>query len=338
MAKGWRKAVIYVGLCAGLLPGCALFGLRHDQEGAVQQEQVCHLDEPEYLGPYPPVPREPPRHETTDAVRSVPTLQTNRQTHSSADEVQNTDSHPEQVQEKPAVVVPVAPPPSVVLKAAPQPEKKEPLLEALECFLKDQPQRALELLKGYQPSSQDIYISLLPVLAELTHKGVDQLSPEEVSAIHEELESLADHLRSRAKLVIDRMCLCRDIKGYGVYTRLPEGHVFRAGSRDEPGEPVQLYVELRNFSLAECPHGYITRLSSSVEICDEAGKQQWFHNFKEQEKPLIRQAPWHDCFGNYCFYVPFLPPGVYTLTVTIRDKTRPETPRVAHKSLTLRVG
>jgi hypothetical protein len=263
-------------------------------------------------------------------------------------EAQSADGHPDEPPPPPPPLDPPGPGPggTVVWQqgraaAADKQDKKEPLLEALDCFLREQPEKALALLKCYQQSSQDVYIRLLPVLAQLTHKGVDQLTPEEVSAIHEQLQGLAAELRPRARLVIDRVCFCEAIDGYGQYRALPEGHTFRAGG-DQPGELVKLYVELRNFALLPCPQGYLTRLSSSMQICDAAGKQWWEYRFKEQEArdgPLYKRAPWQDCFGCYRFHMPHLPPGDYTLTVTIRDLTRPEAPpRVARKSIPLRVG
>jgi hypothetical protein len=338
MTRRWWLATIRIGLFAGLLPGCALLGQRRDHDA----EEV--LRPPVYVGPYLD-PKEQPdlagrcylpdfEQPAQHHAEATPTSQhqADSAAEHSADEAQRAKPHPEPPPlDKPRVVYEAASP-----KAAPP--KQEPLLEALACFLKNQPQKALELLKGYQPSNQEVFLSLLPVLAELTHKGMDQLTPEEVSVIHEQLESLADRLRPRAQLLIPHMCLCKHIEGYGVYVPLPPNHVFRAGSGAEPGEPVQLYVELRNFSMAPCPQGYVTRLSSSVEICDAAGKQQWFHSFKDQEGPLVRKAPWHDCFGGYYFYMPVLPPGEYTLVVTIRDLTQPQTPRLARKSVKLRVG
>src|SRR5207248_1027603 len=90
---------------------------------------------------------------------------------------------------------------------------------------------------------------------------------------------------------IERTCFCEQIQGYGLYKVLPQAHAFRPRNGDQPGELVRLYVELRNFCLEPCAQGYRTRLSSTVEICDQEGKQQWFHSFKDQEGPLYRQTP-----------------------------------------------
>jgi hypothetical protein len=194
---------------------------------------------------------------------------------------------------------------------APAAPPREPLLQALECFLNNEPDRALDLLKKYNQSSQDVYICLLPVLAQLTHKGVDQLSREEVTALHEQLYGLLTSLRARARLVIDKACFCAHVQCYGVFQPLPGGHAFRARSSDQPGDQVQLYVELRNFCTERCPDGYLTRLSSSVELCDAAGQQVWYHAFTPEQR-LCRQSPWQDCCGNYRFTVPHVPPGTYT--------------------------
>jgi hypothetical protein len=360
--------MIAVGLCAGLMPGCALLGLRTTP--AAGRDKVARpgpqADGPDAAAPVKtragltsqksPLAISTPPDTSYHSVLEQPLLpgaddsspgdrKPSRPAEHADDEAQSADRVPREGPNVPAAPEPdlATQPPTVRYQAAPArpAEKKEPLLEALECFLKDRPDRALGLLKGYRQSSQDVYIALLPILAQLTHKGVDQLTPEEVSAIHEQLHGLAEQLRPRAPLVIDRMCCCERIKGFGQYRALQEDHAFRARSGDRPGDQVTLYVELRNFALQPCRQGYVTRLSSAVEIADAGGKQLWYHSFKDwedKEGPLYRQAAWNDCFGNYCFYMPHIPPGSYTLTLTIRDLTYPETPRVAHKAVALRVG
>jgi hypothetical protein len=354
-------ATICAGLCAVVVPGCALLPSgRATTTGA--KDDTTHLGpgqttasdtaagfvrpRPDHLpdgdplaifalaaSPYHPVPDHYLLPAAGAAQTAGPKPFTADHPHDEAQGAVGKEPSPAELRHE-------HPEPSVKFQPASLAEQKEPLLVALECFLKNQPEKALEVLKTYQHSSQDVYISLLPVLAQLTHKGVDQLSPEEASAIDEQMHGLAASLRSRAKLVIDKACFCEWIKSYGSYKALPEQYYFRPQTPEQQGEVVHLYVELRNFSMAPCPQGYLTRLSSSVEIRDPGpgGKQQWYYSFKEQEGPLYKQTPWHDCFGNYRFYMPRLPPGTYTLTITIRDLTRPEAPRVAKKSLELRVA
>jgi hypothetical protein len=229
--------------------------------------------------------------------------------------------------------------PTVVRRPGPTPpeEEKEPLVAAMNCFLRNQPEQALVYLKPYAPSSQELYIRLLPVFAELTRKSIEQLDQPEAGALYDQLQGLVLSLRSRAPLAIDKMCFCRRIDRYGAFDPLPEGHTFRAQGDDHPGDPVQIYVGLRNFNVQPCPQGYLTRLSSSVAIRDAQGKQVWYHNFGPCSE--CRRIPWSDDFLNCGFYVPNIPPGTYALTIRVRDLTRPESGASAEpKSLEFRVS
>jgi hypothetical protein len=352
---------ITAGLCAGLLPGCALFGTNRatskDTPNGSSQTGPGQTTDKETASRFirPPVERLPDTDplailtSETSPYHPLPGhyLVSGSGVGLGLDQKPLSD-HPPDAEQQSAVgpkeggpsssPKPGQPQPTVEFHAAPPGEKKEPLLEALEWFLQNQPQKALEVLKSYQRSSQDVYIILLPVLAQLTHKGVDQLSPEEASAMDEQMHTLEATLRSRARLIIDKICFCEWIKGYGSYQALPQQHGFRPQTAEQPGELVQLYVELRNFSMEPCPQGYLTRLSSKVEIRDQSGKAQWEYNFKNKEGPLYKQSPWHDCLGNYRFYMPRIPPGTYTLTITIEDLTRPGVQRIAEKSLELQVA
>ena len=60
--------------------------------------------------------------------------------------------------------------------------------------------------------------------------------------------AVAGRGQQRAALDIEKICFCREIKTFGVYDPWPEDHAFQAGVEDRPGELVQVYVELRNFT------------------------------------------------------------------------------------------
>ena len=172
----------------------------------------------------------------------------------------------------------------------------------------------------------------------MTQKSIDQLTPAEVAVLNEQLHSLADTLRPRSKLTIDKACFCEWIKSYGIYKPLTEGHAFVGSIPNRPGELVQLYVELRNFA-SEAKNGfYATRLSSTVEIRDQKGGQVWFYRFDDKKEPIRSRTLLHDYCNNYCFYVPNnLPAGTYSLIIEVTDETRPDQPRKASKSLEFRV-
>jgi hypothetical protein len=219
--------------------------------------------------------------------------------------------------------------------------QKEPLLQALLCVLKNHPGEALDHLRSYDAPTQDFFIRLLPAMARLTQKSLDQMTPEEVAVLQDQLEGMLESLRPRAELIINRMCFCEWIKGYGSYKPLPEGHLFHAGTQERPGELVQVYVELRNLTSDRRGAYHETRLSSTVEISDPRDPSRgvlWRYRFEDNKQPLQTLARLPDYFKKYNFYVPaHIPPGVYTLTIQVQDETRSGKPRLARKSLEFRV-
>ena len=149
--------------------------------------------------------------------------------------------------------------------------KHEPLAEALNCFLDNKHDEALRHLQAYDAETQDLFLRLLPALSILSKKKLTDLSAAEVAVLHEHFYSLVGTLRTRTPLIIDKCCFCEWVKVYGDYKPLPEGHAFAAATANHPGELVQLYVELRNFANELRQGWFVTRYSSSIEICDSAG-------------------------------------------------------------------
>jgi hypothetical protein len=223
-----------------------------------------------------------------------------------------------------------------VVAEKPSLPRQEPLLEAFRCVLENRPNDALEHLKSYDHQTQEVFLRLLPPMALLAHKRLEQLSPTEVAVLHEQLQGLMVALRPRTELAIGKMCFCEWIKSYGVYRPLPESHMFQAGVGGQPGELVQLYVEVHNFcSEKREPYSYHeTRLSSLVEVADADGKPRWRYPFDDVKQPIRSLARLHDFFNNYSFHIPpDIGPGIYTVTIQIADETVPDQRRVARKSL-----
>lgn len=226
------------------------------------------------------------------------------------------------------------PRPAVRPVVAEKPPRQEPILEALRCALENRPNDALEHLKNYDRETQELFIRLLPPLAMLAHKRLEALSPAEVAVLHEQLQGLITSLRPRTELSIGTMCFCEWIRSYGVYRPLPDNHMFQAGAAGQPGELVQLYVEVHNFCSERRQTHHETRLSSTVEISDAEGRPRWRHAFDDVKQPIRSLARLHDFFNNYSFHIPAeIGPGVYTVTVQVADETVPEQRRVARKSL-----
>jgi hypothetical protein len=217
--------------------------------------------------------------------------------------------------------------------------KHEPLAEALNCFLDNKHDEALRHLQAYDAETQDLFLRLLPAMSILSKKKLTELSAAEVAVLHEQLYSLASTLRTRTPLTIDKCCFCEWVKGYGDYKPLPEGHAFGAATANRVGDLVQLYVELRNFANEPRQGWYVTRFSSSVEICDSRGELAWSNRFDDETKPIRSRTQLHDWYNNYLFHIPKnLPPGTYRLTIQVADETIPESRRVARQTLELRVA
>jgi hypothetical protein len=146
------------------------------------------------------------------------------------------------------------------------------------------------------------------------------------------------------------MLFCRQIDYYGEY--VPREAVngiaaFEAGTGDQPGEPVLVYVELRNVSSKRHGDSYETRLAGSIELLDFEGQSAYRKDVKPA--PHVSQSALHDFFINCSFSVPRkVPPGRYTLRVEVRDitdlpadpsavKQAPPGYRVARQTLDLQI-
>lgn len=214
---------------------------------------------------------------------------------------------------------------------------REPIVEALRSILEGKHNEALTHLRKYDQPTQELFLRLLPVVAQLSKKSLDYLSPAEVAVLNEQLQALLTSLRPRTELTIDRMCFCEWVKGYGEYRPLAEGHVFQAATPSRPGELVQLYIELRNVASELRGEYFETRLTSTVEIHDPRTDKKWPLRFNEKE-PFRTRTLLNDFFNVYSFHVPHLPPGTYSLIIQIADETRPDLRRVARRALEFRVS
>ena len=233
---------------------------------------------------------------------------------------------------KPASAAEPAPPPP----PAPRPPDA-PLVAALRCVLEKHPAEAMPLLSRYDKADQDLLLALLPLAARIGEGELERISPEEMAAILDQLHALTLALRPRAALALDKMCFCRQINNFGQYEPLPPDHPFQAGGGDRPGERVQVYVEVKNFTSRQCGQAYETALWSELEILNAQKQQEWVWRRRE----VVRsQSPWQDYFINFQFNVPRLPQGLYTLRVTVRDEAAPAgaAPRTATGSLDFQVA
>jgi hypothetical protein len=302
--------VVTAGLGACLVPGCFRPWINDSSESVQQlRPDSEELWTGKIVSPYHPLPERKIQwqNEVKDAVEPVK--------HDNARDKQGASTEPdvenwERDTSKHSPVITLAPPMPV----------DPPLVAALRALMEKRPEEALDLLKGYEKASQELLLSLLPLAVRLTEGGLQQPNPGELAAVLEQLRAVERPLAERAALGIDKLCLCRKIESYGVYQKVPDDWAYAAGVGDQPGELVQVYVELRNFACKQQGNSYETCLASSLEIRDYRGTLIWRRDFQAQ--PDHSHSPRHDYFINYRFAVPpHVPPGAYVLWIQVRDLT-----------------
>jgi hypothetical protein len=218
-----------------------------------------------------------------------------------------------------------------------EPGRHVALVDALQCVFDNRHSEAVQYLRAYNQPTQEICLRLFPVLAVMAQKSIDELSAPEVANLNDQLQSLSDLLRPYSLLTIDKACFCEEIKSFGRYKPVPEGHAFLAAAPNRPGARVLLYVELRNFASQFKDGSFVTRLSSSIEIRDQKGSPVCgFREFPEEKQPIHTWTQLKDFCNKYSFPVPNLPAGTYTLVIEVTDLARPEQP-AASKAIEFRV-
>ncbi len=212
------------------------------------------------------------------------------------------------------------------------------------------PQKASQVLDRAERAGLSPLQTLLALNAGIGERELAQLSPEQATDVLNRLHDLAGRLKERASLQLGQVCFCRRIESFGQYEPLGSGGKdlpeFQAGSDGRPGERVQVYVEVLNCVPVKRQGQYETRLNSTLEIeevvlqrkeGDERRKRVVFMNLGTCVD--VSQSPRQDYFLNFQFHVPpRMPPGLYTLRVTVKDETPGQKQaRVARRSLDFRV-
>jgi hypothetical protein len=299
-----------VGLGVALLPGCTSTAPAwidpHDQipdlpKFAVGPTSPYHVQGPVVTKPADE-PRPPKKEETPTILPPLP-----------------PQPPPPAKPAPPVQVIPVAQ--SQESKKTAPPE--EPLVMALRAYLQKRSPEALEALARYQKANQDMLLVALPFAARLTEGDIDKVEPREAAELADMIQGAVDHLRQRAALRVEKMLFCRKIDDFGEFVARETVNgvaTFEAGTGDQPGEPIQVYVELRNVSSKQRGELFETRLAGSIELLDFEGRSAYRKIFAPE---LHRgRSARHDFFVNCSFSVPRrIPPGRYTLRVEVRDIT-----------------
>lgn len=209
-----------------------------------------------------------------------------------------------------------------------KPAEDPPLVSALRCYMNRRPAEAIAWLEHYDPKAQELLLALLPLVAQLAQPQRKPQDPHEMATLVSQIDGVTASLRTRADLIIDKMFFCWRIDRFGVYRVLPEDHVFH------PGDRVQMYVELQNYTNERRGKLYSIRLASTLEIHKFDGELVWRQGIHDGDRPDLSQTERHDFFSNYTFTVPNIPRGLYTLRLQVKDIP---TNRVATRTLDFRV-
>jgi hypothetical protein len=202
------------------------------------------------------------------------------------------------------------------------------LIRAIRALQMNKPDEAIQCLKGYDPASQQVIMSLLPPLVRLSSNNLDQIKAEEFDVLLEQINRVPHLLRPRASLQANNVRLCREVHNFAHVDPFGSEHPFR------PGDIVYLYMELVNFSCTANPKGgFAIVLSSGLELRDAGGKVVWKADPKDV--PDAVSTPPQDYYRNFRLCVPSVPPGNYQLTIRTTDRP---TGREVTKSVAMRIS
>jgi len=239
---------------------------------------------------------------------------------------ETTIQKPNEKREDAGSGVRVAADPGPTVPAPSPPATESPLLAIVRSYSEGRPDRTIELLKSFDGSNQEFVLAVLPILARMT--AADGASdPASVAMLTEQLRTTIARLEPRAALKVENVTLCAKVMGFGRYEPWPATQTFR------PNDLAQLYLEVRNLVSHPIagPHGetYLTHVRAVAEVKDAREMlvpQQDVEDPRRRvptvrfERKVFGRAPVNDFHIMYAFAVPATP-GVYTVTLEIRDAT-----------------
>jgi hypothetical protein len=238
---------------------------------------------------------------------------------------------------------PADPQPRMELQAAPPPRSDAPPVQVLRALIEGLPEEEInEALKPYDQPTREAMLCLLNGVNRLHQSGgIGKMTPRDLAVWTEGLHTLTASLRSRAQLILDRMCFCAYIKNFGDFAPLPPEHAFF-----QPGEVAHIYVQVRNFSCRRERDRYVTVVKGRLEIYDENNRDKQAITWISSPRQDVSAAPRQDYYINFRFPVPIhCPSGLYTMRITVEDwtdappgaKEVPES-RIARRTIDFRVG
>ena len=305
-----RSVILLAGLLGLVsLPACLSIGYKEPLPATVQVEPAVGSDFARLRSPGERVAlRDADPTETPDPPRALPT-------NPGSPAVLGTDFRP------PAEPMPIPIPTPI---ASGPPPFDSPLVAAVRAYLDNRPDLALEYLKQFDPQNQELLLQLIPAIVKASQTNLEKAGPHDLAVLVSQLESAAAGLSGKVPLMVDKACFVRDIRAFGRYDPLPEGHVFKAQARAE------LYAEVRNVptepvTLPTGVGGFITKLICTLEVHDAAGNVVELPDetgklvpIQKDTKRDFSRSPVRDYFLLFRFPVPSKP-GTYKVTFGIHD-------------------
>lgn len=170
--------------------------------------------------------------------------------------------------------------------------------------------RALEPIDGLDQAERRFwrgYVYALDRYFDDSIKKPENRVTEAAVALSESIDALSE----KADLSISEPIFCRAVHSFGNYDEFDQAS-FHAG------DGVVVYWECKNFTSVESADGYRTKMKAEFEILDSFGHRR--HQFEQKFKDDLCRGRRHDYFNVVVFEWPRdLPPGDYTLKVTVTD-------------------
>ena len=208
-----------------------------------------------------------------------------------------------------------------------------PLLAAVRAYAENRPNDAIECLRDLDRPNREFALAVLPLLVRGSQLNLAAPEPHDAAVMAEQFSAIAASLEKKAALRVDKVAFCRKATSFGRYEPWPEAQPYR------PNDLAILYVEMRHVGSepANGPdgEGFVSRAIVGLEVRDAAGRlieqtdpTDWRRRVTVArfEHTDYTRSPLRDYSRTYRISVPSQP-GVYTVTVEVRDPTGNRTAR-----------
>ncbi len=175
----------------------------------------------------------------------------------------------------------------------------------------DDRSNAARSIKQLAPHEQEFWAHQLHGLALLMDHERMPSSRQRAAAALQQIGTAIAKLSESCTLRLKNLAFCIEVNSYGVFREFAKD-VFK------PGQEIQIYVEVENFSVEESLQGYETSFAGSYHIFDAMGRPVFDHSFPASSEVCRNRR--RDLFVRYRVWLPKqLYPGRHTLELQIED-------------------